>query len=365
MPHDSSGNIYSQNGQGVSLLNDVNPVLGISTTSVAYACMNQHGKINKWAKYKPELIDNVPFPISLEARKNNNFGLSAGKVYNSKTELVNAVKGNTFVAGWSYTPPGANNYKRLADFDGYYHHALSPFGDLISQTFVLSADSTRHLVIPASAPPEDGKGVSVSEMINANYDYKNWYFGILLYNTSRNFMATTTHTMNSPSADWQVDFGWINTAYAGTYKGIPFLSSKPFTVNGSEPSGVRITGIGNTGVTITLKSAAQTYQMFGSVMYADSTGYNLTYFISIDNPTSTARTFNGVVIEIAASSSGTGATTLISFGSVTVAAGTTWTKSGTKSVSNSNYYRYFRPYYTGYGVLTWIMMEERAPGEEG
>ena len=324
-------------------------------------------KINKWAKYKPEII-NQPDSISLEQRKSNNFGLVSDKTYNSRSELLTAVKNGSFTGGWSYNRPTGTAWKRLDDFVGYNHKAKAPFGALRKFEGVLSSNTLAQLLIPCEAPevdpdPSSDSGIlNIKDFSNTTNDYKNWYFGILLYQSdSRYFMATTTSPIGT-AQDWQVNFGWINPSYAGTYKGVPFLSSKPYTVNGSEPSGVRIVGVGQGSIDVILKSTSQLYDLFASVMYSDDYSNQVNYMVSLRNLNTTGHTFANVGLEVAIDANGKQSTTLKNFGSVTVAAGKTWIIEGTASVS-SREYNFFRPSASDIPVKTWAQFEERDMGD--
>lgn len=347
----------------VDLINDVYRVLGIGPQnggySVGYACSNNHGKINMWAKYKPEIYNSIP-PITLEMRKLNNFGLAPTATYTSKTSFVNAVKNGTFAGGWVYSPPAGNEWKRLSDFAGYNHKATSPFGTLNPSTGFLSSNSDFALVISAEAPEvDDGNSdsgiISIKDMQNVNADYGNWYFGILLYNSSRNLMATAAKPF-SQLEDWQVDFGWVNPTNAGTYKGIPFISSKPFTLTGSEPADCKIVGIGQSGVNIILKSLSALYIPWATCWYVDNYSTVVQYEATITNTGSSNVTLTNVVLQVAFDENGLNATTLVSFGTVTVPAGTVWRKTGQVTLTSRSY-QFCQMSYSG-STSEWVNFEE-------
>lgn len=344
---------------------DVSSVIGENSHDVATLCMSQ--KINGYAKYKPEAVGDQT-ELSLEMRKNNNFGLVPQAFYNGKTALINAVKNGTFNGGWKYVRPGENHWKRLTDFVGYNHNARSPFGDLLPGTFIISSDTTRHLYIPASPPPPDEDALNLSDFQMSGYNYKNWYFGVLLYNTSNTLMATTTTDLSNPQADWQVDFGnTVGVSYKGTYKGVPFLASKPFTLNGAEPSDLRLIGVGNQGVEIKLETTTDQYPLIVACSYPDMNVNQISYTVQIVNNTSTSKTFSNVTLHIASNMQGANATTLKSFGTVTVPANSSWIKSETVAVAYngiaSSFFQWARLSYTGATDGAWISFETTAQPE--
>ncbi len=348
----------------INLQQDVYKCLGLAAQngafSVAYACENSHGKINKWAKYKPERHNSF-VPITLTMRKGNNFGLAPSMTYTTKTAFINAVKNGTFSGGWVYNAPTSTNYKRLSDFDGYNHNATSPFGVLNPYTGFLPADNTISLVIPAEEPITDTDGgdsgiIGIKDMQNVNDNYSNWYFGILLYNSSRNLMATATNPF-SQLDNWEVNFGYVAPSNAGTYKGVPFLSSKPFTISGGEPSNYKIVGIGQSGVKVELKTMSAVYVPWATCWYIDATSSKIQYEVTITNTGGSSVTLTNVVLQIATSVSGANSTTLKSFGSVTVAAGSVWRSSGQATLSSRSY-QFCQMAYNGSASSGWVNFEE-------
>ena len=106
----------------VSLHADVYPVLGLAKTvmyDTGWVCGNSHGRINKWSRHKPVIV-NQPGIITDEQFKSANFGLTIpAKSTNFKTAINNAT--------YSYNPPRpGTDWCRLTDFDKYSHTAVSP-----------------------------------------------------------------------------------------------------------------------------------------------------------------------------------------------------------------------------------------------
>lgn len=316
---------------------DVSEVLGVNNHDVATLCRST--QINKWAKYKPEAIGTYE-DIALAQRKSNNFGLVAQSAYTSVDNFITAVKNGTFNGGWDYTQVADGDWGRLTDFDGYNHNALSPFGSLNAQNIELR--SGVDVVIAAVAPPpvsasDDGQ-INISDL-TGNVDgttYANYYFGVILWNSSRTMIATSSNTIGS-SQDWQVDFGSIGTSYAGTYNAVPFLSSKVITFASTYPSSPRITGTGGDEVIIKLLSSADMYSFVVRCFYTSSTSTTISYSVSITNPTNTAVSFSNVLLRVAKSSTGSTPTTAVSFGNVTVAANDKWQKTGKVYLSSRTF----------------------------
>ena len=336
---------------------DVSTVLAVASHNPGYLCSNLHRKINKWAAFKPERNSTLQ-ALTYTQRKSNNFGLVAAATYTSKAAFINAAKASSFNPGWEYQPPtgGAGSPFRLGDFNGYDHEAKSPFGTLNPFTGLLSSSQFTSLLVPCDAPADDPGSISIADMQNGYNNYSAWYFGILLYNSSRNFMATATQPIGTRQ-DWQVDFGWINPSYSGEYTGVPFLSSKPFTTSGNEPTDVRIVGTGNKGVKIVLQSTSERYVPFANCVYADQTSGKIKYAVQIQNTTNAKATFTNVVLEVATNASGGNSMTLVSFDTLSVEGGKTWIVEGTATVSSRSY-QFCRLRYAGASNSDWINFEE-------
>ncbi len=123
---------------GIDLAADVYKVLGVSPTQTGGAycdrvCANEHGKINKNAKYKPYRIDTFQDPTEAQ-RKAINYGLvdatHSGVLYIPNT-FASSLVGSTTIgteqcwALWQPPVPG-QDWHRPTDFDNYNHKAV-PF----------------------------------------------------------------------------------------------------------------------------------------------------------------------------------------------------------------------------------------------
>ncbi len=81
---------------------------------VGYVCSNLHGKINKWAMYKPVKYDS-PGELTAEQRRSVLYGLVRPLIYTANYNTD---------SDWSYNPPSGADWARLLDFDGYHHGAV-------------------------------------------------------------------------------------------------------------------------------------------------------------------------------------------------------------------------------------------------
>lgn len=88
--------------------------------NVNYICSNNHGKINKWAKYKPVkypgLAPSANYWKGTDEKCGFSFPDTTSKITSQSSDGV-----------WTYNPPtgGDSSPFRLLDFDGYNHNATS------------------------------------------------------------------------------------------------------------------------------------------------------------------------------------------------------------------------------------------------
>ena len=346
----------------VDLVGDVAAVLGVATYDVGYLCGNAHGQINKWARYKP-IRHTSNGELKDQQFADQMFGLSPGATFSGVEGLVAAVEGGTFAAkcGWTYEPPRpGTDWCRLTDFNGYNANATSPFGEFFGFERELSSDSNSTLVIAASAPLDEDSDTTVLHLKDFNsgtHALQNWYFGVLLYyNKDRHICATATKTFYSADV-WEVDMGYVPAAYAGEWKAYPFLSSASFTAGGSKPA-CSIVGIGNPGVVVKLKSPGSGITITCSCTYRSRNSGKVSYTVSVTNNTATERSFTNLTLFVASNASNSNSVTLVSFGTVTVAKGSGWTKSGEANPGQA--YGFFRYAMVGYGTSTttpWVEFE--------
>ena len=109
----------------ISLHADVYPVLGLAKTGtyydVAYACGNEHGKINKWSKHKPVRYDS-PSELTNAQWESALYGMGVTYSSNIDTVIESALSGD-----WEYLPPRpGTDWCRLTDFKDYNHSCLKP-----------------------------------------------------------------------------------------------------------------------------------------------------------------------------------------------------------------------------------------------
>lgn len=321
-------------------LYDVMIALGESREDIGTLCTSD--KINQWAKYKPYRI-NQPSDITDTQRKAINFGLIMPTIYNTKAGLIAGLRNNG--GSWGYDRPTATDWQRITDFVGYNHDAIPPFGTIKPQDLMLSDGPVIPTIMPISGPDE----IKLSDFEKPGEELSQWYFGVILDNGTRQWIATTSRTFADGNA-WQVDFSGAPSLTVGEYTAIPFICNTRWIPGQDDPGKFLACGIGSRGVTIRLISEQERYTVTIKAVWNEShTMVNCS--ISIYNGSNSSRSFQNTVLQAAKDNNGTDAYSLKTIGNIVVDAGDTWEH--TAKLSLSKPYQYLGIRYRGISKVTW------------
>lgn len=112
--------IYTENGKGIDIRNDVYKILGISPRSngfdIGYACGNTHGKINPLSKRKPYGFGGISGYDDTDAEAEN-WGMTPAPMRLPDAPLWGQ---------WQPPKGGLSQPFRPGDFNGYNHNAKAP-----------------------------------------------------------------------------------------------------------------------------------------------------------------------------------------------------------------------------------------------
>lgn len=173
--------------------NPINPqdpylVLGVrkrkSGYNINYICSNLHGRINKWAKYKP--IDYPAIGELTEAQlKNGDYGI---KPVTAKSTVLDAVNANSY----EYVPPkgGDNSPYRLCDFIGYNHNAEPPILFSTAET-IFEWDTSVQEVYAFQVMCYKNAADSLN-LIQANSLLENMYLALAILGSSNKYYVKTS-----------------------------------------------------------------------------------------------------------------------------------------------------------------------------
>lgn len=218
---------------------DVQRALGLSNTDLGTLVIANG--VNMWAKYKPEtavtgLATLGVQPITLQQRNLNGYGIEAkmSDGVGSISTLVNRLRAGTAASTFTYKKPYgtiASPY-RLTDFDNYWHAAPCPIRAPYNPTDVLGVtqQGTLQLYYYVDIVGSDfGLGLKDLRIENDTNQLSEYYFGVLIYNSS-NYAAATQQTKMGATQQEGLDVTLTGVPQtSATYQMIPFFSTRPFT----------------------------------------------------------------------------------------------------------------------------------------
>lgn len=353
-------------------VHDVSVTLGDGSLDVATLCSSP--KINKWAKYKPTRYNSIAGGGDYWKGANGNCGLVQPAVWSGASNFIEKIKAGLILPWEHEAPRPFTDWCRIGDFKGYNHYAPCIFGYLPNEVTYFQGSSERFvlgLMYPLT-------GSDSSSLTMADFDKGNnfadsakplsqWYLGVVLYNSSKTVIATSTSTIDG--GDWSVDLGTVldGSAYVGEYSAVPFLCSKPYPIGGSEPSGAKYITIWDESLSATLAtkltvvSKDASYPIQASCRYTDTSTNKLYYKIKIENKTSVPATLYNVALYVAKSPEGGFSTAVKTFGNVNISANGTWQTDGYATTLNAAEYRWFALKHNGIGFRWQAMFSTDIP----
>lgn len=238
----------------VSLLGDICPVLGISTSSIKYAVTNVHGKIKKWAKYKPVrilnaiLVNHTTTPTWWKG-SDGQCGLTIPKLAKYTPGGIgpeaNALKDlyDNGSADWTYNPPdGTRLYPaRSGDFEGYNHNANTPpvFISTMGTRALYNAqhgEQTIHLTCGYALDNPNSDTLTLGDFTIGSKTLADYTLGFLVYDGTTYKGYAIGATDGSRSCSFNTRLNSLPMRHNGSdkyiqYKAYPFLASGRDLVN--------------------------------------------------------------------------------------------------------------------------------------
>lgn len=223
-------------------IDDVNNVLGHGSTDLGTLCNSL--KIAKYSKKKP-VVYNSASEITDAQRKEANYGFSSNMPYwiriasmatgymtNNPTPENNAV---LLDDSWTYVKPDGANWKRLTDFDGYWHGATTPMvGTLVTQNASFKEGQST-MLIQFQLAPSDNSVLNLADLGlwsgNAKIsEFANMYFGVCFYFSSSKYYFFTQSTKISELQSQGASL-WVTSpsSLVGTCTCFAFCSSIAYT----------------------------------------------------------------------------------------------------------------------------------------
>jgi hypothetical protein len=172
----------------IGLIPDVYGVLNLVAQGglydIGYACQNSHGRINRWAKYKPTRAgDTQETPADWWKGLDGMCGLDV-PVYSTPGNLDSGfvhdiVSGD---ADWGYLAPREHiDWSRILDFEGYNHNAGCPFGKLKESLIILNGGNADVDIVPPTLQAQ-GQLRFEDFALNGTLDLTDMRLGVVLWN---------------------------------------------------------------------------------------------------------------------------------------------------------------------------------------
>lgn len=193
----------------IGLAPDVYGVLGLAAQNgwydLAYACQNNHGRINRWAKFKPTRAGDTPAtPTDWWKGLDGMCGLDV-PIYSTQGNLDSGfvhdiVSGD---ADWGYLAPREHiDWSRLTDFEGYNHNAGCPFGKIQEGLFVVNSGRVNMDIVPPTVQA-NGNLTFNDFALNGTLNLTDMRLGVVLWNDKRSRYAIRTDVTAQGSTSLQ------------------------------------------------------------------------------------------------------------------------------------------------------------------
>jgi len=153
--------------------------LGRSSSDLGTLCT--HAGINKWSKYKP-IVSTTPLDNTVIRSLKSGLTLTQSYFSALRTYVLSNFNRDTIAMtaqkSWPHTLPGANDIKRIDDFDGYAHNAVPMFSIPSGSTpvWTTNGSASNPKVITISQSQVSG-GLVPGDIFDSNY-----HLGVILVN---------------------------------------------------------------------------------------------------------------------------------------------------------------------------------------
>ena len=131
---------------------------------------------------------------------------------------------------WELAPPrgGSQGERyRITDFDGYYHFAICPIGDIGSNTIPIDINGDALIEWDLESQLDVGN-LQLTDLFVNGTPLSSFYLGILLYKSDTNYRFVTSDNVLG-SGDVAITLSNVSSL-AGTWRMYPFLSSVHYSL---------------------------------------------------------------------------------------------------------------------------------------
>jgi hypothetical protein len=209
-------------------ITDIGKLLGVGSTHLGYLCSNQHGKTNRYSKYKPMRIAGLKEPTEAQMMEAN-YGYSIPEMM-SVSNALNIVDGTSSVSapsdyslelspscGWWYYPPTGETAApfRQGDFREYDGESTCVFGGVDNQGSVTTS-ATSDVIFTLS--------------LSNNFSFADFgsldgfHFGVILRGNSKTVFVGKEYGENSVYIEKGTIDDLLGSGY-GSYDVIPIATT--------------------------------------------------------------------------------------------------------------------------------------------
>lgn len=294
-------------------------ITGQSRTSLGSLCSNEHGKINMWAKYKPQNIASAK-PLTEAQRKAANFGLRPTNVFSSVQKLIDSF-GNGVENGFTYVgvPRKGVDRMRVSDFDGYSHAAAAPWWLMDAEIDVeVPEDGELNLQLTLRQPADDSGAVRFKDMLMSGENFAQWYPGVIVFDAYDIYVMTSDKTVEQTKGNCVLDFGATVLGYAGNYTVIPIVARTRIAPRDSD-IGVSVMQIGESSLLTLADWQAPHSMSVKANFYPNSKDIDME--LTLKNRGDSSFTFEGLTVLVSDSRTGSSSRQIGTLADTTVEAG--------------------------------------------
>lgn len=231
----------------VGLVADIATALGVGSGDLGYLCSNQHGKTNKWSRFKPICRSGLDLHLLNDYENGGTLYQGVDQLCGLNIPYTKLIKtassADKYFNGemkWGYNAPepNATHPARALDFDGYYSAAIAPIDASTIATDVWLENNRFTLGLDiATTGTKYNLGladIDFQQIFENASNITEWYPGLLFRKAggAQCFAITSEDTLGDSAT---ITFENEATDFPGTWKVVPFLTETPInTLTGDE-----------------------------------------------------------------------------------------------------------------------------------
>lgn len=199
---------------------------------------------------------------------------------------------------WLYLPPTGSNWKsRILDFDGYDSSCVPFMEPLVVFNYMVRSDGTLQIdfdILQIQNPDN----LTLQDFTVQGIALANWYFGILVYDTSTHFEYFTSQNPIGQNTNLSVVFSGMNSYAGKTVQVVPFLTSVRMETQSTATSNAHFVSFNLAPAACTLTAASAGVDVFINEALWNVAGNSVSYEFELRNKNATPITINNIRITL-------------------------------------------------------------------